>query len=699
MQECGQAAEATADCACFAYASPDSLPNADGGCKAAGAGRCVLYVGPAIATQGSGERGYIAHRLYPAPPSPPFSPPRPPPPPDSPELPPLSPPPPPSPAQPPPGQPGVGTAETESDATASGVDDLAVIIGAAAAGTLVLLLALAYVCWCKRRRSSTPKHVSVELPAKPSEDSAAQQPASESEAPPSYSKGNSGALRVRKSNVMPPMGMPPTGMPPKRGSAARTTEADDDDEMIGIAVDGGDGEVNLKPKVRRGRGSTSMAAADDDGDGMHGDTGGADGELNLKAPVRRGRGAAKSMADDDDDAEGIFSGLGGVDGEQMSAPVHRGRSKVSRATAADDDDDFGGMGGVDGEEMSAPVHRGSSKVRASAPDDDDMLDGVGGGDGEVIGTPVHRGRGKGVHASADDDDDMRTTGGDGEVMSRPVHRGAGKGKQTTIDDDDDLRISDLAGADGEVMLRPVHRGAGKGKQATVDADDRMGSMGALDDTDGEVSLREVSMKIRASQSMMRTRFHDSVVSKSGLLDGGDFPDAPGSPMCRNPSMSLGQILSTGGSFEGRAHISPPRGGLSTIEGSVSLDQPPLRGASSGDPVRSTAASAEPSARRRGYDICGGYFLFRLRLWLRGTPTERALRLPNGRKPRNDHELQLAIGQQIQAAAEAPTDDRQTAVTVTVTNATVEAPKEAPTNADRQTAVTVAVTNAISSSSV
>ena len=158
-------------------------------------------------------------------------------------------------------------------------------------------------------------------------------------------------------------------------------------------------------------------------------------------------------------------------------------------------------------------------------------------------------------------------------------------------------------------------------------------------------------------------------------------------------MRLGQILSTGGSFEGRAQ------GLSTIEGSVSLDQPPLMGASSGDPVRSTAASAEPSARRRGYAICGGSFLFRLRLWLRGTPDERAIRLPNGRKPRNEHELQLAIGQQIQAAAEAPTDDRQTAVTVTVTNATVEAPKEAPTNADRQTAVTVNVTNAISSSSV
>ena len=47
VQECGQAAEATADCACFAYASPDTLPNADGGCKAAGAGRCVLYVGDA----------------------------------------------------------------------------------------------------------------------------------------------------------------------------------------------------------------------------------------------------------------------------------------------------------------------------------------------------------------------------------------------------------------------------------------------------------------------------------------------------------------------------------------------------------------------------------------------------------------------------------------------------------------------------
>ena len=156
-------------------------------------------------------------------------------------------------------------------------------------------------------------------------------------------------------------------------------------------------------------------------------------------------------------------------------------------------------------------------------------------------------------------------------------------------------------------------------------------------------------------------------------------------------MRLGQILSTGGSFEGRAQ------GLSTIEG-VSLDQPPLMGASSGDPVRSTAASAEPSARRRGYDICGGSFV-PPRLWLRGTPTERAIRLPDGRKPRNDQELQLAIGKQIQAAAEAPTDDRQTAVTVTVTNATVQAPNEAPTNADRQTAVTVNVANAISSSSV
>ena len=70
-------------------------------------------------------------------------------------------------------------------------------------------------------------------------------------------------------------------------------------------------------------------------------------------------------------------------------------------------------------------------------------------------------------------------------------------------------------------------------------------------------------------------------------------------------------------------------------------------------MSTTAASDEPSARRRGCDICGGSFLFRLRLWLRGTPNERALRLPNGRKPRNDHELQLAIGQQIPAAAEAP----------------------------------------------
>ena len=603
VQECGQAAEATASCACFAYASPDTLPMISklDGCKAAGTGRCVLYIGPAVATQASGKVGYIAHRLDPTPPSPPFNPPRPPPPPSSPVPPPLSPPPP----------SGAGTTETESDAIISGVDDVATIAVAAAAGTTVFVLALAFACWRKRRRSSTPKPVvSVESPAKPSENPAAQQGGSE--LPPSYtsatSEGSSGSLRVRKSNVVPPMHMPPTGMPPKRGTAARA-DTDADDEMIGIVVGGGDGELNLKATACRGRGAAkSMVAADDDDYDMHDSTGGGDGVV-LKAPVRRGRGAASMAADDGDGDDDMFSGMGGGDGERMSAPVHRGRGRGSRANA-------------DG--------------------DDDMLDSVGGGDGEVMVSPVHRGGGKGLRASADDDNDMRdaTAGGDGEVMGRPVHRGAGRGKHSRVDDDDNL-LDSIAGGDGELMAAPVHRGRGKAARANVDADD---GMGTLDDTEGELSLREVSMKISASQSMMPTRGHNGVVRNSGVLDGGDFPDAPPTPMrrsvsmgSRSTSMSLGQIVSTGGSFEGRAQISPLRGSSAAIEGSVSVP----------------ADNAEPSARLRGCDICGGSFVFRMRLWLHGTPTERGLRLTNGRKPRSDHELQLAIGQQIQAVAEAP----------------------------------------------
>ena len=646
VQECGQAAEGTANCACFAYASPDTLRHPHDGCKAASTGRCVLYIGPAVATQASGEVGYIAHRLDPTPPSPPFNPPRPPTPPSSPVPPPLSPPPPPLPAQPPPAAPsGAGTTETESDAIISGVDDIATIAVAAAAGTTVFVLALAFACWRKRRRSSTPKPVvSVESPANPSENPAAQQGASGSELPPSYgsatSEGSSGSLRVRKSNVMPPMHMPPTDMPPKRGLAARA-----DDEMVGNVADGGNGELNLKALVRRGRGSTAMAAADDDDDDNHVNTGGADGELNLKAPACRGRGAAKSMIAADDDDYDIHDSTGGGDGVVLKAPVRRGRGAASMAADDDDGDDgmFSGMGGGDGERMSAPVHRGRGRgSRANADGDDDMLDSVGGGDGEVMVSPVHRGGGKGLRASADDDNDMRdaTAGGDGEVMGRPVHRGSGRGKQSRVDDDDNL-LDNIAGGDGELMAAPVHRGRGKAARPNVDADD---GMGTLDDTEGELSLREVSMKISASQSMMPTRGHNGVVRNSGALDGGDFTDAPPTPMrrsmsmgSRSMSMSLGQIVSTGGSFEGRAQISPFRGSSAAIEGSVSVP----------------ADNAEPSARLRGCDICSGSFMFRLRLWLRGTPTERGLRLPNGRKPRSDHELQLAIGQQIQAVAEAP----------------------------------------------
>jgi len=458
--------------------------------------------------------------------------------------------------------------ETESDATISGVDDIATIVIVAAAGTMVLVLALAIACWRKRRQSNTPKSVvSVESPAKPSDDPAAQQSASETELPPSYfatSEGSSGTLRIRKSNVMPPMEMPPTNMPPKRGTAARA-DADDDDEMNGIVTDGDDGEVNLKPKVRQGRGSTPMAAADDDDDGMQDSAEGVDGvvlKAHVHAHVRRGRGSAAMAAANDDEEEMYYSGGGG---------------------------------------------EGGLNVRLPARD--------------------------------------ATAGGDGEVMGRPVHRGAGKGKQSTVDDDDNL-LDNIAGGDGELMAAPVHRGRGKAALANIDADD---GMGTLDHTEGELSLREVSMKISASQSMMHTRGHNGVVRKSGVLDGGDIPDAPPTPMRRSMSMgsksmsmSLGQIVSTGGStFEGlspgRAQISPMCGSLAAIAGTASV----------------TADGAEPSARLRGRDICGGSFLFRLRLWLRGTPTERGLRLPNGRKPRSDRELQLAIGQQIQAAARHP----------------------------------------------
>ena len=116
--------------------------------------------------------------------------------------------------------------------------------------------------------------------------------------------------------------------------------------------------------------------------------------------------------------------------------------------------------------------------------------------------------------------------------------------------------------------------------------------------------------------------HDGVVHNSGLLEGGDFPDSPVTPTRRSMS-------SNGTSFD-RDQITPTRGGSAAIEGSVSV----------------IADDRRSSARLRG---CGS-FLFRTRLWLRGTPSECALRLPNGRKPRSDYELQMAT----KAAAEAAT---------------------------------------------
>ena len=123
--------------------------------------------------------------------------------------------------------------------------------------------------------------------------------------------------------------------------------------------------------------------------------------------------------------------------------------------------------------------------------------------------------------------------------------------------------------------------------------------------------------------------HDGVVRNSGLLEGGDFPDDSAPSMRR--SMGLGQAVSSGASFD---QITPIQGGLATIERSVSV----------------IADDRQSSARLRGCALCRGSFLFRTRLWLRGTPTERGIRLPNGRKPRSDFELQLAT----EAAADATT---------------------------------------------
>ena len=102
VEECAQLCEATPKCACFAHATPESLPAKDDweGCVTAGSGRCELYTGSAVGTARSGHEGYHAYRLAPAP-SPPPSAPSPPSPPPRPPLQPPAPPSPPSPPSPP----------------------------------------------------------------------------------------------------------------------------------------------------------------------------------------------------------------------------------------------------------------------------------------------------------------------------------------------------------------------------------------------------------------------------------------------------------------------------------------------------------------------------------------------------------------------------------------------------------------------
>ena len=73
VEECVQLCEATPKCTCFAHATPESVPAAHDteGCVTKGSGRCMLFIGSAVATQTSGYEGYRAYRVAAAPRPPP----------------------------------------------------------------------------------------------------------------------------------------------------------------------------------------------------------------------------------------------------------------------------------------------------------------------------------------------------------------------------------------------------------------------------------------------------------------------------------------------------------------------------------------------------------------------------------------------------------------------------------------------------
>ena len=82
VEECAQGCEATPECTCFNYATPESLPVGDDwqGCVTAGSGRCMLCIGSFVATMTTGMlasatalhafhayhayHAYRAHRAY-----------------------------------------------------------------------------------------------------------------------------------------------------------------------------------------------------------------------------------------------------------------------------------------------------------------------------------------------------------------------------------------------------------------------------------------------------------------------------------------------------------------------------------------------------------------------------------------------------------------------------------------------------------
>ena len=73
VEACHQACLTAGWCTCFAHATPESISDDHNGCRSAGNGRCIIYLGSVFATSTSGTAGYQAFGMgwYPAPPPPP----------------------------------------------------------------------------------------------------------------------------------------------------------------------------------------------------------------------------------------------------------------------------------------------------------------------------------------------------------------------------------------------------------------------------------------------------------------------------------------------------------------------------------------------------------------------------------------------------------------------------------------------------